>query len=107
LLLLVPVIASLLLAAPAAYHRIAADGDANEAMLNYTVWMMVMAEGLIALGLVGDTFVTILINSGILMLAIDLSFVALAKFFELSNAMPLMAHRRRRKGFAGGAVTSA
>ncbi len=52
--------AKLRLVAPAAYHRTATGVDAVEAVLNYTVRTMLLAESLIVLGLVGDAFITIL-----------------------------------------------
>jgi len=47
-------VAVVMLIAPATYHRIAAQGNAEEGVLQDAVWMMLPAEWLIADGLVGD-----------------------------------------------------
>jgi Family of unknown function (DUF6328) len=91
------VIAIVMLIAPAAYHRIATDGDANEAVLRYIVSMMLPAEGLIALGLVGDAYVTVQMITGSRNLAVSLSLGLLAGFISLLYVLPLLARRSRRK----------
>ena len=48
-----------MLIAPAAYHRIAAGGNAEEGVLRYAIGMMLPGEGLLALGIVGDSYVTV------------------------------------------------
>lgn len=47
-------VAIVMLIAPAAYHRSAARGNAEQGVLDYAVRMMLLAEGLIALGVVGE-----------------------------------------------------
>jgi len=88
-------IAIILLIAPAAYHRIAAGGDAQEAVLRYTVAMMLPAEGLIALGLVGDGFVTVLMVFGNFALAVAVSLATAVGFAALLYGLPLAARRRQ------------
>jgi hypothetical protein len=91
------VVAVVLLIAPAAYHRIAARGDADEGVLRYTVAMMLPAEGLIALGLVGDAYVTVGMISRSPSLAFALSAIALVGFLALLYVLPVMARRGRRR----------
>jgi hypothetical protein len=91
------VVAIVMLIAPAAYHRIATAGDANDAMLRYTVRMMLPAEGLIGLGLVGDAYVTVGMISHSQALAIVLGGIALVGFLALLYVVPLMARRGRQK----------
>jgi Family of unknown function (DUF6328) len=86
-------IAIVLLIAPAAYHRIAASGNAEEAVLRYTVTMMLPAEGLIALGLVGDGYVTVQMISDSITLAVVLSIAAAVGFAVLLYGVPLAARR--------------
>jgi uncharacterized protein DUF6328 len=99
--LMLIVVAVVMLIAPAAYHRIATGGDANDAMLRYTVRMMLPAEGLIALGLVGDAYVTVGMISRSPPLAIALSTVALSGFLTLLYVVPLMARWQRSLGGGG------
>jgi hypothetical protein len=106
--LMVIIVAIVMLIAPAAYHRIAADGDANDAVLRYIVRMMLPAEGLIVLGLVGDAYVTVWMIAGSQVLAIAVSLAALALFITLIYVLPLMARRGgRENSIGGGRLTSA
>ena len=91
-------IAIVMLIAPAAYHRIAAGGNAEDRVLRYTVRMMLPAIGLIALGLVSDTYVTIRIISDMPRLALTISLVALAGFAGLIYGVPLAARRLKPTG---------
>jgi hypothetical protein len=88
-------IAIVLLIAPASYHRIAAGGNAEESVLRYTVMMMLPAEGLIALGLVGEAYVTVSMVSGNIILSIVLSSLAAVGFAVLLYGVPLTARWRR------------
>ncbi|MGA9012476.1 MAG: DUF6328 family protein [Acetobacteraceae bacterium] len=88
-------IAIVLLIAPASYHRIAAGGNAEESVLRYTVMMMLPAEGLVALGLVGEAYVTVSMVSGNVTLAIVLSSLAAIGFAVLLYGVPLTARWRR------------
>ena len=88
-------IAIVLLIAPASYHRIAAGGNAEESVLRYTVMMMLPAEGLIALGLVGEAYVTVNMVSGNVTLAIVLSSLAAVGFAVLLYGVPLTVRWRR------------
>jgi hypothetical protein len=91
------VVAIILLIAPATYHRIAASGNAEEAVLRYTVTMMLPAEGLIALGLVGDAYVTVRMITDSFLLAIMLGLIAAFGFFSLLYVLPLAARRKRQR----------
>jgi hypothetical protein len=86
-------LAIILLIAPAAYHRIAARGEAEERVLRYTVRLMLPAEGLIALGMTGDAYVTIRKVSGMPGLALGAGIAALLGFAVLLYGVPLMARR--------------
>jgi len=99
------VVAIILLIAPATYHRIAACGNADEAVLRYTVTMMLPAEGLIALGLVGDAYVTVRVITDSFPLAIVLGLTAAVGFFALLYVLPLEARRKRRHA-QGHAISS-
>jgi MFS family permease len=100
------VVAIILLIAPATYHRIAASGNADEAVLQYTVTMMLPAVGLIALGLVGDAYVTVRMITDSFLLAIMLGMIAALGFFALLYVLPLAARRKRQQeqGHAIGSV---
>ena len=76
-------VAIVMLIAPAAYHRIAAEGNAEERVLRYTVRMMLPAVGLLSLGLVGDAYVTMRKISDMPWLALGISLVALLGFAAL------------------------
>jgi Family of unknown function (DUF6328) len=91
------VIAIVLLIAPATYHRIAAGGNAEEAVLRYTVALMLPAEGLIALALVGEVFVTVRMIAGSSVLAITLGLIAAGGFAGLLYGLPLAARRNRQR----------
>jgi hypothetical protein len=84
-----------LLIAPAAYHRIAASGRAEQGVLRYIVRMIIPAEGLLVLGLVGDAYVTVRMISGSQLLAIGLSLIGLVGFVWILYLVPLAARRRR------------
>jgi Family of unknown function (DUF6328) len=84
-----------LLIAPAAYHRIAASGRAEQGVLRYIVRMMVPAQGLLVLGLIGDCYVTVRMISGSQPLAIGLSVLGLVGFAWILYLVPLAARRRR------------
>ena len=98
-------IAIVLLIAPAAYHRIAAAGRAEPGVLRYIVRMIVPAEGLLALGLIGDASVTVRMISGSHLLAIGLSVLGLLGFVWVRYIVPLAA--RRRRGRAAAAIIPA
>ncbi|MBV9247961.1 MAG: hypothetical protein JO227_01765 [Acetobacteraceae bacterium] len=80
-----------MLIAPAAYHRIAAGGEAEERVLRYAVRMMLPAEALLVLGLAGDAYVTVQAVSGNSALALGVSLAALAGFVALLFIVPLSA----------------
>ena len=91
-------IAIVLLIAPAAYHRIAAAGNAEEDVLRYTVAMMLPAEGLIALGLVGESYVAVSMISDSIVLAITLGLAAAIGFAVLLYGVPLAVRGGRSSG---------
>jgi uncharacterized protein DUF6328 len=88
-------VAVVMLIAPAAYHRIAAGGNAEESVLRYTIRMMLPAEGLLALGLVGDAYVTMRLIFNSNAWATGVAIVALATFASLLYVVPLWGRSRR------------
>jgi Family of unknown function (DUF6328) len=93
-------IAIILLIAPAAYHRIAAAGNAEEGVLRYTVAMMLPAEGLIALGLVGESYVSVSMISDNIILAIAVSVASAIGFAMLLYGVPLALRGHHTSGSA-------
>ena len=69
-------------------------------MLRYAVQMMLPAQGLLALGLVGDAYVTTRIIFDSQLLAISVAIVALVGFAVLLYAVPLVARGRKHSGAA-------
>jgi Family of unknown function (DUF6328) len=96
-------VAIVMLIAPAAYHRIAAEGNAEERVLRYTVRMMLPAVGLLSLGLVGDAYVTVRKISDMPWLALGVSLVALGGFVALLYGIPLAARRVKPQATAANA----
>jgi hypothetical protein len=68
--------------------------------------MMLPAVGLIALGLVGDAYVTVRMITDSFLLAIMLGMIAALGFFALLYVLPLAARRKRQQeqGHAIGSV---
>jgi hypothetical protein len=93
----------IMLIAPAAYHRLAAKGNAERRVLSYTTCMMLCAVGLLALGLVGDAYVTVGMISGMPMLASGVAVVAFIGFAAMLYGIPLLERARRRRTHRGGA----
>jgi hypothetical protein len=87
--------AVVMLIAPAAYHRIAAGGNAEERVLRYAVRLMLLAQGFLAIGLVGDAYVTMQTVFDNDILAIAVVFIALATFVTLLYLIPLAARSAR------------
>jgi hypothetical protein len=87
----------ILLVAPAAYHRIAAEGNAEERVLNYTARMMLPAVGFLAAGLVGDAYVTVRKISDMPDLAFAVAIAAAAGFACLLYFVPLVARKGRQR----------
>jgi hypothetical protein len=83
--------AVVMLIAPAAYHRIAAAGSAEEGVLRYAVRLMLPAQGLLALGLVGDAYITMRMIFEAPIVAICVAIAALMTFATLLYAIPVMA----------------
>jgi hypothetical protein len=84
----------IMLIAPVPYHRIAAHGNAEPAVLRYTVAMMLPALGVLTLGMVGDTYVTIRLITQSQIIALAVSSVAMLVFTTLLYGLPLMARRQ-------------
>jgi hypothetical protein len=87
--------AVVMLIAPAAYHRIAAAGNAEEGVLRYAVRLMLVAQGFLAVGLIGDAYVTMQMVFGIRLLAISVAVIALVMFGTLLYLLPLAARAAR------------
>ena len=83
--------AVVMLIAPAAYHRIAAAGNAEEGVLRYAVRLMLPAQGLLALGLVGDAYITMRMIFETQTAAICIAIIALMTFATLLYVVPLLA----------------
>jgi Family of unknown function (DUF6328) len=93
----------IMLIAPAAYHRLAAKGNAEQRVLSYTTRMMLCAVGQLALGLVGDAYVTVGKISGMPMLASGVATAAFIGFAVLLYGIPLHERSRRWRAHRGGA----
>jgi hypothetical protein len=87
-------VAVVMLIAPAAYHRIAAAGNAEEDVLRYAVRMMLLAQGFLAVGLVGDAYLTMRMVFDSELLAIVVATVALGTFSTLLYLIPVAARQR-------------
>jgi hypothetical protein len=87
--------AVVMLIAPAAYHRIAAAGNAEERVLRYAVRLMLPAQGFLAVGLIGDAYVTMQLVFENDILAISVACIALATFVTLLYLIPLAARSAR------------
>ncbi len=79
----------------AVHHRIAAGGNAEEGVLRCAVAMMLPAEGLIALGMVGGAYVTVRMISENNALALSLAVAAALGFLALLYGFPLASRRSR------------
>ena len=90
-------VAVIMLIAPAAYHRITAQGNAEEGVLRYAVWMMLPAEGLIAIGLIGDAYVTVRLIANSHSLALAVAATALTGFIALLYVVPLVMRCVRKR----------
>jgi hypothetical protein len=87
--------AVVMLIAPAAYHRIAAAGNAEERVLRYAVRLMLPAQGFLAVGLIGDAYVTMQMVFGSDTLAVSVAVIALVTFVTLLYMLPLAARSTR------------
>jgi hypothetical protein len=90
-------IAIILLVAPAAYHRIAAEGDAEERVLRYAAHLMIPAVGLLAAGMAGDAYVIVRKITDMPDLALAVSLAAAAGFALLLYVVPLAARLRGQR----------
>lgn len=89
-------VAIILLVAPAAYHRIAAEGAAEKRVLRYAAHVMIPAVGLLALGMAGDAYVIVRKISEMPDLALGVSLGAALGFAVLLYIVPLAARLRQR-----------
>ena len=87
--------AIILLIAPAAYHRIAAKGKAEERVLRYSSRMILLALGFLALGMAGDAYVTIHKISELPVLAVGIAIAVLLAFAIMLYAVPLHLRAQR------------
>ena len=87
--------AIILLIAPAAYHRIAAKGKAEERVLRYSSRMILLALGFLALGMAGDAYVTIHKISELPVLAVGIAIAVLLAFAIMLYAVPLHLRAER------------
>jgi hypothetical protein len=86
----------MLLIAPASFHRLAAHGNPEERVLRYTARMMMVGLGFLALGMVGDAYVTIRKISDMPALALTVTIAVLIGFATMLYIVPLSARRSRR-----------
>lgn len=93
--------AVMMLIAPAAYHRIASAGKADERVLRYAIRMMLPAQGLIAVGLIGEAYITTRIVFASQFLAISIAAIASVMFATLLYVMPLLDRRISSPHFRG------
>ncbi len=76
-------IATVLLMAPAAFHRIAEAGENTDRVHRYTACMLLAAMFFLALGMAGDFEVVLHILSRSYLISIPLAAVLLAFFYSL------------------------
>lgn len=74
---------TVVLMAPAAYHRIVARGEDSESVLNFACWMVVSGMILLALGIGGDFWVVVTRVSGSMELGIVSAVIVLAVFYGM------------------------
>jgi hypothetical protein len=89
--------AVVMLIAPAAYHRIAAEGNAEESVLRYAVRLMLAAQGLLAAGLIGDAYITVQLVFESQIVALFVSLIALLTFVSFLYLLPLVARSAQRR----------
>jgi hypothetical protein len=92
--------AVVMLIAPAAYHRIAAAGNAEEGVLRYAVRLMLAAQGLLAVGLIGDAYITVQIVFESQIVALSVALAALVTFATLLYILPLVARSTRSEAMS-------
>jgi hypothetical protein len=88
-------LAVVLLMAPAAYHRLAHDGDDNEDVLRTGSRLVTLATIPLALGIAGDVYVTVEHISGSAAVGAFTAALALAVMGGLWHGYPLMLRHRR------------
>jgi hypothetical protein len=99
-------VAIMMLIAPAAYHRIACSGKADERVLRYAVRMMLPAQGLIAVGLIGEAYITTRTIFQSQLLAASIAVVAFGMFAILLYLTPFLARRRSRANLSAATKAS-
>jgi putative Mn2+ efflux pump MntP len=94
--LLLIAIAIILLIAPAAYHRLAADGEPREDVDSFGAKVVLGALVPLALGLSADLYIVVAMQAGSGGWALSLALAALAGFLLLWGVFPVAARRWRR-----------
>jgi hypothetical protein len=89
-------VAVILLIAPAAYHRLAADGEPREDVDSFGAKVVLGALVPLALGLCGDLYIVVAMQSGSNRWALLLALATLAGFLLLWGAFPVAARYWRR-----------
>jgi hypothetical protein len=84
-----------LLIAPAAYHRIAAKGKAEQRVLTYSTMMILSALGLLAFGMAGAAYVTVQKIFEWPILAGGIAAAVLVAFAFMLYALPLYRRAQR------------
>jgi hypothetical protein len=92
-------ISTILLIAPAAYHRIVEEGEATEEFHRLAGRLLVLSLVPLATGMCGDLFVVIKKVTDSTALALSISATMLLFFYGAWFAYPFF---RRKKEFAGG-----
>lgn len=94
--LLLIAIAIILLIAPAAYHRLAADGEPREDVDSFGAKVVLGALVPLALGLCADLYIVVAMQAGSGRWALSLALAALAGFLLLWGVFPVVARRWRK-----------
>jgi hypothetical protein len=89
-------VAVILLIAPAAYHRLAADGEPREDVDAFGAKVVLGALVPLALGLSTDLYIVVLMQSASAQWALSLALAGLAGFVLLWGVFPVVARRWRR-----------
>jgi hypothetical protein len=90
-------ISTILLLAPAAYHRIVDEGDDSERLHQFTGRVLIFAIGFLALGLAGDSAVIVAKTTGSPMLALASGALVLLFSLGLWYGFPYFKRRTRGK----------
>ena len=94
--LLLIAVAIILLIAPAAYHRLAADGEPREDVDTFGAKAVMGALAPLALALCGDLYIVVAMQAGSGGWALLAALAMLTGFVGLWGILPVVARRRRR-----------